>query len=204
MKMRDLGLFGLRVISGGLLAGHGAQKLFGSFDGPGLKGTAGWLDSLGMEPPKGWAAAAGLSEFGGGLLTTLGLFGPVGNIATIAAMSVAIVKAHLDQPIWASEGGAELPLTNIAIASALLLTGPGELSLDEALGIELPRPLIFATALAAAAGVVVAARMKPAPEAAQPPAEKTSQGDRDGAPRPSNGQRQPERAPELEIEFSRN
>ena len=48
--MKDLGLLLLRVVSGGLLAGHGAQKLFGWSGGPGLEGTAQWLESMGLEP----------------------------------------------------------------------------------------------------------------------------------------------------------
>lgn len=31
--MRDLGLFIMRLTAGGLLAGHGSQKLFGWFGG---------------------------------------------------------------------------------------------------------------------------------------------------------------------------
>ena len=30
----DLGLLAMRLATGGLMAGHGAQKLFGSFGGP--------------------------------------------------------------------------------------------------------------------------------------------------------------------------
>jgi hypothetical protein len=41
--MMDLALLLLRVITGGLLAGHGAQKLFGWFEGHGIQGRpAGW------------------------------------------------------------------------------------------------------------------------------------------------------------------
>ncbi len=29
----------LRLVLGGFMAGHGAQKLFGSFGGPGMEGT---------------------------------------------------------------------------------------------------------------------------------------------------------------------
>src|SRR5215210_7449464 len=32
----------VRVAQGSLMAGHGAQKLFGSFGGPGLEGTSGF------------------------------------------------------------------------------------------------------------------------------------------------------------------
>jgi hypothetical protein len=37
------------------MAGHGAQKLFGSFGGPGLKGTSGFMEMLGMRPGRPWA-----------------------------------------------------------------------------------------------------------------------------------------------------
>jgi putative oxidoreductase len=40
--MGNLAALILRVAQGSLLAGHGAQKLFGSFEGPGLKGTSGF------------------------------------------------------------------------------------------------------------------------------------------------------------------
>lgn len=161
----DLGLLGLRLVAGGLLAGHGAQKLFGAFGGPGIAGTAGWLESMGFTPGKQWAALAGASEFGGGLLTALGLLHPLGPIATVGAMSIAAFDVHADKPIWATEGGAELPVTNIAIALALATTEPGHYSLDHALGIRLPKGLVGLAALAVAAGVV-AAQMRDKPAAA--------------------------------------
>ena len=68
--MLDLAL--LRLTLGSLLVGHGSQKLFGWFGGYGLAGTAGYMESLGLRPGRRWAIAAGLSEFGGGLLTLLG------------------------------------------------------------------------------------------------------------------------------------
>ncbi|WP_207957133.1 hypothetical protein [Rubrobacter tropicus] len=37
-----------------------------------------------------------------------------------------------------TEGGAELPVTNIAAATALIVGGPGKYSLDRALGLRLP------------------------------------------------------------------
>ena len=44
--MTSVLLLALRAVVGGLLAGHGAQKLFGWFGGHGLEGTAGWLGSM--------------------------------------------------------------------------------------------------------------------------------------------------------------
>jgi putative oxidoreductase len=164
--MKDLGLLTIRLVAGSLLAGHGAQKLFGAFGGYGLEGTAGWLESLGMKPGKAWATAAGLSEFGGGALTALGLAHPVGPLGIISAMSVAIGKTHWNKPIWVTEGGAELPVTNIALAVALMLAGPGRYSLDNALGVKLPRAVVLFLALSAAIGVALALKMR-APVAVQ-------------------------------------
>lgn len=137
--MSNLAALLLRLVLGGLLTGHGAQKLFGSFSGPGLEGTSGFMEMLGLRPGKPWAFLAGLSEFGGGALTALGFLNPVGPLGIIGAMAMAAAKAHSVKPIWVTEGGAELPVTNIAAATAIILNGPGKYSVDRALGLSLPR-----------------------------------------------------------------
>src|ERR671912_1568453 len=129
----------VRVVQGSLMAGHGAQKLFGSFGGPGLEGTSGFMEMLGMRPGRPWAYMAGLSEFGGGVLTALGFLKPLGPLGVIGAMAMATKKAHWDKPIWVTEGGAELPVLNIAISTALMIREPDRYSLDRVLGIRLPR-----------------------------------------------------------------
>jgi putative oxidoreductase len=183
--MRSLGLFVMRVGMGGLLAGHGAQKLFGSFNGQGLEGTSGWLESVGMRPGKPWALLAGASEFGGGVLTTLGLLHPIGPITTLAPMLMATRKVHWGKPVWATQGGAELPLLNMTAATGLLMTGPGNLSLDRALGIRVPAPLVLLTIAGVTAGVVYG-WTRPQPRAAQPAAEEPSTEQKSGrAPRPA-------------------
>jgi putative oxidoreductase len=171
-KMKDLGLFTLRLTAGGLMAGHGTQKLFGCFGGHGLEGTGGWLESMGLRPGKRWALAAGLGEFGGGLLTTLGLFHPVGPLTMLAPMAVAAKKVHGDKPIWVTEGGAELPVTNMAIGLGLAMIGPGAFSLDRLLGIKLPKPLVALAVLAIAGGTAAALTNQPleAPEILPEPA----------------------------------
>ena len=134
----------VRLAQGSLMAGHGAQKLFGSFGGPGLEGTSGFMEMLGMRPGRPWAYLAGISEFGGGVLTALGLLNPLGPLGVIASMSMATRKAHWGKPIWVTEGGAELPLLNIAVSTALMIREPDRYSLDRILGIRLPiwvRPL---------------------------------------------------------------
>src|SRR5437763_785830 len=160
--MRDLGLLTLRLTVGGLLAGHGSQKLFGWFSGPGLKGTAAWLESMGLQPGTPWATAASASEFGGGTLTTLGFLHPLGPLGTIGAMIMATAKAHWGKPIWVSKGGAELPVINMSTALALTLTGAGRFSLDNLFGIRLPRTLVVAVAIVEAVMVVIGIASRPA------------------------------------------
>lgn len=159
----DFAVLALRLTAGGLLAGHGAQKLFGSFGGPGLEETEGMMESMGITPSETWAKLAGLSEFGGGMLTALGLFHPVGPIATMGAMGVATRTVHRGKPIWVTSGGAELPVTNMAIATALTLLGPGRHSLDRLLGIHMPKTLALLTAIGVGAGIAVVEAM-PRPE----------------------------------------
>ncbi|MBA2510901.1 MAG: DoxX family protein [Rubrobacteraceae bacterium] len=136
--MGSLAALILRLALGGFMAGHGAQKLFGSFGGPGMQGTTGFMEMLGLKPGRPWAFMAGLSEFGGGLLTLLGFLNPVGPIGVIGSMAMAWTKAHSGKPIWVTEGGPELPITNIAVATTLILNGPGRYSLDRAFGLRLP------------------------------------------------------------------
>ena len=148
--MGNLAMLILRVVLGLLLAGHGSQKLFGWFGGHGLQGTGGFMESLDLQPGHLWAALAGLSEFGGGVLTVLGFLNPLGPLGIIGAMAMATRKVHWGTPIWATEGGAELPVTNTAAALAVMLNGPGKYSLDRAFGTRLPgwlAPLGLATIL---------------------------------------------------------
>lgn len=154
--MKNLGLLILRLIVGSMVAAHGAQKLFGWFGGPGLKGTQGFMESLGMRPGKIWGTMAGMAEFSGGTMTALGFLHPFGPLNIIAAMSVAMRKVHWKLPLFASEGGAELPLTNAAVATAVLFAGSGRYSLDRMLGIRIPRWLSMLSAAMTIAGVYTA------------------------------------------------
>lgn len=152
--MKDIALLVERLAFGGLMAGHGAQKLFGAFGGGGLSGTEGFMKAMNMKPAKPWAILAGLSEFAGGSLTALGALNPIGPISTIGAMSMATAKAHWNKPIWNTKGGAELPVLNMAAVLSMALSGPGKYSIDNALGIKLPRRLLLVPGIAAVAASV--------------------------------------------------
>jgi putative oxidoreductase len=148
--MRDTGLLGLRLTLGGYLAAHGAQKLFGAFEGPGLEQTATHFHHMGMKPGRAMAALAGGSELAGGLLTAAGLANPVGPVAIAGAMTVA-TTVHGDKGPMGGKGGYELALSNLAAGLALAATGPGRYSLDALFGRRLPKPLVKLTVAGAAA-----------------------------------------------------
>lgn len=170
-RAADVGLLALRLGAGGLLAGHGAQKLFGAFGGHGLEGTAGWLESLGLRPGKPWAAMAGLSEFGGGALTALGFLNPLGPIALQGAMATATRQAHWGKPIWGTEGGAEMPALYSLSGLALALAGPGRYSLDRLLNISMPKAVAGVAIASVAAGVALTEWQSASAQAEQPDAE---------------------------------
>ena len=169
--MIDAALLLLRSVTGGLLAGHGAQKLFGTFEGPGPEGTAGMMNHLGLEPPDMWARVAGASELAGGALTALGLGGPIGPVTALGPMAIATTVAHAGRPIWVTKGGPELPVTNAAAFGALALSGPGAYSADRLLGVRIPWWVGAATLAGVVGGTVAvhAMRRRPEPAPAEEP-----------------------------------
>jgi putative oxidoreductase len=154
--MTALGLLILRVGVGLIIAAHGAQKLFGVWGGPGMAKWTQSVQRLRIRPAQPWAWVAALSEFGGGVLLGLGLLSPLGSLAIIGAMLVAIATVHLSKGFWMAKGGYEFNLSLIVGAAAVAFIGPGTYSLDNALGIHLPEPfsLIVGT-IALVAGVTV-------------------------------------------------
>lgn len=129
------GLLVGRVVLGGLMAAHGAQKLFGWFGGYGLAGTGGFFEQLGFRPGKAFAAAASLAEVAGGLLIALGLLGPIGPAVVLSVMLVAAVTVHLKNGVFAQGNGIEVPLLYGTGAIVLGLSGYGAWSADALLGL---------------------------------------------------------------------
>ncbi|MEU1042899.1 DoxX family membrane protein [Streptomyces sp. NPDC005551] len=152
----DLGLLLLRLGTGGVLAAHGAQKLFGWFGGGGLSGTATAMESMGYTPGRASATAAGLAEAGGGTLLALGLATPAAGAAAAGGMAGA-AAVHAPNGFFAQSGGYEHAAYLGLAAAGLAVTGPGRLSLDHLLGHTVNRGWMVPTALAvtAAATLVV-------------------------------------------------
>jgi len=131
----SIGLLILRLVVGLSLAGHGAQKLFGWFGGYGLAGTGQFLEQLGFRPGRRQAAQAGIAEMVGGLFLAAGFLTPAAAAAVGAVMLVAAVSVHMKNGFFAQSGGYEYTLVLGGAALALAFTGPGALSVDQALGI---------------------------------------------------------------------
>jgi putative oxidoreductase len=164
----NLGLLILRAAVGFSMAGHGAQKLFGWFGGPGLKGTGAHFENLGFRPGVPFAAAAGLSEFAGGILLAIGLLTPFGAAAVLAPMLVAIGSVHLKNRFFAMANGIEYPFLYAAVAISLAFTGAGAFSFDAAIGLGFVNDayvvggILMVTVLGAA--ITLGMRRNPQPE----------------------------------------
>ena len=131
----DLGLLALRLMLGLVFLGHGAQKAFGAFGGPGLAGATGFMASLGLRPARFWAATAAFGELVGGALVLLGLFTPIGAALIAITMAVAIVKVHAPKGFFIQNGGYEYSLVLLVAALTLAATGAGAYSVDRVLGL---------------------------------------------------------------------
>jgi putative oxidoreductase len=139
----SVGLLILRLVVGLTMAGHGAQKLFGWWGGPGLKAWTEGVARMRIRPAAPFAWLAAMAEFGGGLILALGLLSPLGSLAIIGTMLVAIATVHWPNGFWMAKRGYEFNLTLIAAVVAIGLAGPGTYSIDQAVGFHLPEPATF-------------------------------------------------------------
>lgn len=127
------GLLLLRVVVGGTMFAHGAQKLFGWFGGGGIRGTAGFFGSAGFLAPVAMATLAGLAE-AGGLAFAVGFLTPLASFGIVVVMFTAIGVVHWSKGFFNSNGGYEFNLVLLAVALAVAATGPGRFSVDHTIG----------------------------------------------------------------------
>ncbi|GGR01333.1 DoxX family protein [Streptomyces netropsis] len=152
----SLGLLLLRLMLGIIMVGHGTQKLFGWFGGPGIDGTAQFFGAYGYPAPKAMAFIAGLSETLGGLGLALGLLTPLAAAAVLGTMINAL-DVTWDGGFFLPKG-VEFTLLVAVAATSLALTGPGRYAADHYLPVLRANRLAYgvaAIALALVAGAVV-------------------------------------------------
>lgn len=147
-----IGKLALRVVVGSVFVAHGLQKLTGEFGGSGLDGTEKVMEATRMYPPRRNALAVALAETLGGVGIALGAATPVAVAAVTAAMATAISKVHAKNGFFNSKGGIEFNLTLTAAAAALVIDGPGKISVDAVIGKS--RWGLFYGLLAVGAGIV--------------------------------------------------
>jgi putative oxidoreductase len=113
-------LLAIRIASALAFLFHGSAILFGAFGGPGP-------DFLQIPAVVGYLV--GLAQFCGGLAMLTGVFTRIGSLALILVMLGAIFLVHLPHGFDIGHGGIEYALTQLLIAVAVLLAGPGKYSL---------------------------------------------------------------------------
>ncbi len=167
----DLGLLILRVVIGGVVMQHGLLKLGWVGTGGSVAGVGKWFGSMGMRPGLFWAVVATAAETGGGLLTVLGLGGPLGPGVLAGDLVIVALVAHWSQGFWAGGGkvGWEFPVPLAAAALAIALIGNGAWSLDALLGLAYPSWLLPGWLALMVVGdvLVLISRAMFAPKAAQ-------------------------------------
>ena len=119
----------LRLAMGAAFIGHGAQKVLGSFGGPGFaKFTSFPAPFSFMRPSAAWMGVAAFAELLGGVSILLGLFTRVGAFLIICVMLTAIFGVLW--PKFFAPEGMELALAFLGMALALLILGGGQASVD--------------------------------------------------------------------------
>jgi putative oxidoreductase len=157
----NLGLFALRVVVGLTLAAHGLAKVQS-----GLENVGRWFDSEGLRPGRMHATIAATVETAGGALLALGLLTPLAGAALVGNMTVAAYIGHRKNGFFIIRNGWEFTFVLATVAAVLAATGPGQWSLDNAIGLEwrgVAWFIVVAVGGVAAAVAFLAAFYRPVP-----------------------------------------
>jgi putative oxidoreductase len=129
----DLALIAVRIALAWIFIYYGAGKLFGSFNGLGIHGTALYFANTAHLRPGGFfAVLGGVIEFGGGIALALGLASRLAGLALIGDMVMATITVTWANGINSEKlnPGYELNLALGVLALVIVLLGAGRFSLD--------------------------------------------------------------------------
>lgn len=129
----DCALIAARIALAWIFIYHGARRLFGWFDGPGLHQSAQYFaDTAHLHPGMLFAVLSGLIEFGGGIALAFGLFSRLAGAAIFGDMMMAIITVTWANGINATGGksGYELNLALGVLALVVAIFGAGRFSVD--------------------------------------------------------------------------
>ena len=123
----------LRLALGAVFIAHGAQKVLGSWGGPGLRAFMNFPPPYPfMRPAWLWMGAAAVAELLGGVLVLLGLFTRVGAFLIACVMLTAMIGVHWKNGFFLGEApGIEYTMALLGMALALLIAGGGQASADK-------------------------------------------------------------------------
>jgi putative oxidoreductase len=129
---RDLALLIVRGLLAWLFIYHGAGTLFGAFHQSGIHGETLYFESEHLEPARFFAVVDGTTQFVGGVLIALGVFGRLAGLALAGDMVGAIVTVTFVQGLVGPNGlGYQLNVALIIPSLVIALLGTGRFSLDE-------------------------------------------------------------------------
>ena len=109
----------IRLALAAVMIAHGAQKVLGSFNGPGFNAFVSGNTPFGfMRPTWFWLGAAALSELVGGIFVTLGFLTRVGAFFIACVMLTAIIGVHLPSGFFANNRGGLINLIKRQVMTA--------------------------------------------------------------------------------------
>jgi putative oxidoreductase len=132
----DFGLLVLRLLVGGIFIGHAVVKFTERFGGLGRDRASAVFAQLGYRPPRPYLVIAGTTELVAGIALLAGLATPIAAAALTGVMVNAIGSSKAGHGPWYFNGGWEYDVTLLVSAVVLAFTGPGDVSLDAAAGLD--------------------------------------------------------------------
>jgi putative oxidoreductase len=132
-RIKGSGMLFIRLALGVVFLAHGSQKLFGLFGGNGLSGTIGFMEDMGLFPATLWGVLLACAEFFGGLFALIGFYSRWAGFVLAIVMSTAIFMVHFQNGLFLSNRGFEYAGSLLCMAIALIISGGGNLSIDNSL-----------------------------------------------------------------------